>query len=165
MQQRGIGQHRGFHIDHMWEHFVAHLNELERGLGNLGTGGCDRGHGVSDVQDLAARHAVVRQRAQRGRPLAAFNGHVGHLRKVGCRDHCLDARKAQGGRGVDREDVGVRMRAALDPTHKHAGQAQIGAEGRAPCDLVRAIGANWPLPDHLQTICQTGIVHRAPPAC
>ena len=150
MQQRCIGRHRGLDLQHMRQHLVADIDQLQRSLCNVRCRGSHCGYRMADIKHLVPRHAVFAQRAQRGGALAGFEFDVVQFREIGRRHYRLDAGQRTRRRSVNRHDPGMGMRAALDAAGEHAGKAQVGTEVGSTGDFFSAIGANRALADDLQ---------------
>ena len=103
VQHRGAGPHRLVGIEHCRQRLVDDLDFRQRAPRDQRVFGCDRRHLLADVAHLAARHdrLVVHEHAE-----------VVDARHVGTGDDALDARHGLGFRRVDRDDAGVRVRAA-----------------------------------------------------
>ena len=149
VQDRRVGLHRFFDVDDVRQHVVADLDQLAGVLGDCRRRRGDRGHRVSVIEHLVARHAVARKIAEVHRPFAD-KGLLGRDRReiLPC-DHGLDARQCPRLLGIDRHDAGVGVRAALDLAPQHAGHHHVGAEIGLPGDLVDAVRANWTGADDL----------------
>ena len=163
VQQRRIGRHRRLHVDDVRQHLVLDADQRERLAQDIGRGRRHRRHRVTDIQDLVTRHAVFRERAQRGRALAGFHFLVAGLGEIGSGHHRLDAGQRARGGGVDAKEAGMGMGASLDAAGEHAGQSQVGAEVGATGDLVRTVGADRALADDLERRGRDGIGHRPAP--
>ena len=131
VQDRGAGRHGGDRIDHVRQHLVLDLDQLERLLGDRLARRRDRRHRVAVIERLLARHGVAAHVAADGAGL--------HLGEILPRHHRLDAGQPLGRRDVDRLDAGMGMRAAQDLADQHAGQEQVGSELGAPRHLVDAV--------------------------
>ena len=70
VQDRRIRRHRRFDIDNERQHFVLHVDQLQRFIGDRLSRGGDGGDGVALIQRLAARHDVQRQVAEVHRAFA-----------------------------------------------------------------------------------------------
>ena len=144
VQQRRVGRHRRFNLNHMGQHFVVNLNQAQRFIGNARTGcryRCDR---MANIQYFIARHYVQADIAQGGGALTAFDRNIGQHRKVGRSDDRFDAWQRACRRCINTDDSGVGMRAALDTAGQHSREPQIGAKVGATGDLVGAVGADGP---------------------
>ena len=112
------------HVDHGGQLVVLDHDRLERVRGGVAVPGDDDGHAVAGVLDLVDRQRGVHRRDHvgRDRPGAGHRGphHVGEVAPAVGGD---DAGHLQGRRHVDREDLGVRHRAAQ---HGHVQQARQG---------------------------------------
>ena len=140
VQDRGAGLHRLLDVDHVRQHAVAHVDELERLARDRVGGRGDRGHGMAVVERLLARHDVARDVAQVHLHLARGDDAVLLLAEVGGGDDGLHAGQRGGLRGVDRLDDRMGVRAAQDAAHELSRHVPVGAEARAAGDLVGAIG-------------------------
>src|SRR5271170_3856934 len=85
------------------------------------------------------------------------------VRKIGSRRYSLDPGQCHRLVGVDRDDPGVGMRAALDPAPQHARHFHVGAKIGAASDLVDPVRADRTGADNLQCVL-IEITHRAPSA-
>ena len=70
VQDRRIFGHRLFAIDHVWQHLVLDLDQVERLGGDDRRNGGERGDRVTLIQYLVARHDVARQVAEIHRAFA-----------------------------------------------------------------------------------------------
>ena len=142
MQQRGVGLHRLFDVDHMRQHVIGDLDQLAGLLGDCRRDRGNRRHGVPVIERPLARHAVLRQVAEIHRPFADERLLRRDRREILPGDHRLDPRQRLCLFGVDRQDAGVRVRAALDLAPQHARHHHVGAEIGPPGDLVDAVRAD-----------------------
>ncbi len=142
VQQRSVGLHRLFDVDDVRQHMVVDLDQLAGFLGDRRRGGGDGGHCVPVIERPLARHAIGRQVSEIHRPFADERLFRGDRREILPSDHRLDPGQCPGLLGVDRQDAGVRMRAALDLAPQHARHHHVGAEIGAPGDLVDPVGAD-----------------------
>ena len=139
--RRAIG-HRLVHVQHGIEDLVLDLDEVERVLGDVLVGGADSGHGVAGVEHLVRSEHVVAHPLE-GRERLTEVDHVAvDAREVGVRDDGLHAVERERLRGVDADDAGVRVRAALDAAVEHAWETHVSAVLGPAGHLVGAIGAH-----------------------
>ena len=61
MENGGIGLHRAFAIHHRRQHFIFDFDQCERFLGNIPTGGGNRGNRVTVVEHFVVGNNVVPQ--------------------------------------------------------------------------------------------------------
>ena len=142
--------HRVLDVDHVRQHAVAHVDELER-LARDRVGGRRHGrHGMAVVERLLARHDVARDVAQVHLHLAGRDDAVLLLAEIGRGDDRLHAGQRGRPRHVDRLDDGMGVRAAQDAAHELARHVPVGAEARAAGDLVGAVGAAGTRADDLE---------------
>ena len=98
---------------------VADVDQIERPCGGFGIVGRDQRHRLADMaHDVGGEDPPV--------PVHDAIVEIEGLRHVGCGQHSLDARQRAGPRRVDRDDPGMRVRAAQDGCGQFAFQAQIG---------------------------------------
>ena len=142
VHERRIGRHRRLDIHNVRQDLIRNLDQIERLLGDRGRGRRDGGDGVPFVERLALCHAVERQVAQIVRRSADMRLVRRYVGKIGAGDDRLHARKRQRLSDIDRNDTGMRVRAALDPAPQHAGHRHVGAEIGAAGDLVDPIGTD-----------------------
>ena len=162
MEDRRVLRHRLLHVDDVGEGFVGDLHEFGGAARRGGAGRGDGGDGVAVVEGLVARHDVGGQVAEIDLRLAGGE-ELGAVERgeIGRGDDRLDARRRLGFRGVDGEDAGVRVRAAHHRAVQHAGKVEVGAEARAPRNLVDAVGANRPRAD--DAVFGVAVLHGQPP--
>ena len=122
---RGAGVERPLGVDHHRQRLVLDVDQLQRVPGRVPV----LGH---DERDLLALEAHLVGGQDRLRVLGD-GGHPGQPERgqVLPGDHGLDPGVGLGRRGVDRDDPGVRERAAQDRAVQHAGQLDVVHE-RAP---------------------------------
>ena len=147
VQQRRVGLHRLFDVDDVRQYVVIDLDQFAGLLGDRRRDRGDRGHRVPVIERPLAGHAVAREIAEVHRPFADKRLLRGDRREVLPGDHRLDPGERLGLCGVDRQDAGVRVRAALDLAPQHAGHHHVGAEIGAARDLVDPVGADRAGPD------------------
>ena len=143
VQDGGIRPHGGLDIGDVGQDLVVHRDERQGFARQPDARGRDGGNGVSVVEGLAARHDVGEHRPQ----VRIAAGQVG---EVGAGDDRLDAVERERPGGVDRTDARMRMRAAQDCTHQHAGSRHIGAEAGATRHLVDPVRAHGPRAHHVE---------------
>ena len=142
VDRHGIGRHglAGGEVGRQLAHL--HLDEAD---GLVGGGLVDGRHGRHRLALVA--HLVARQRV-----LAAGDGqHAEGLVAVGAGDDGQHARQLGGLGGVDLEDLGVRVGAAIDAPRQHARLQHVGGVLGAAGDLLRPVhhrhigadGMNW----------------------
>ena len=142
VQDRRARLHRIYRVDHMRQHFIIHLDQLQRAPGDSFAGRGDRGDRVTVKQRLLARH---------GHACHVTGGTACRLiREVVTGNNGLHTGKCFGGRCIDRLDDRMRMRAAQNAAEEHAGQEEIGTEFRATGNLVQAVMFNRVGPDYVQ---------------
>ena len=117
--QRRIGLERFEGVDDDLERLVVDLDLEHRVGGGVAVGGDDRGDFLSVVDDFFDRQyhlLIAHQRRHPGQPggIEVLAGDDGH-----------DAGHRQRFRGVDVQDLGVRVRAAHDVEVEHAGQVDV----------------------------------------
>ena len=134
-QQRGVGGHRFIDVDDVRQHLVFDLDQGDRLFGDGVADRGDGGDGMAFVIDLLARHDVARDVPEVHRD--AFRPDVVEFlrRQVGGGHDRLHTGQLLGGGGVDRQDFGVRVRAAQDLAVDHARELQVGAVHRAARDF------------------------------
>ncbi len=150
MEERRAVGHRRLDVHHIRQHFVLHLDQVERLFGDRRRGCRDGGHRVAFVEHLAPGHAVARQVAQivrRGADMSPLRRHVG---KIGAGDDRLDPGERRRLCGIDADDAGVRMGAALDAAPQHARHHHVGAEIGPAGDLVDPVRTDRPGADDLE---------------
>jgi hypothetical protein len=150
VQDRRAGSHRVLDVDHERQHLVLNVDEVERLIGDRLRGGGDGGNRMAFIQRLPPRHDVARQITKVHRAFANERLFRGDLREVVGGQHSHHARQSLGLAGVDRYDIGMCVRAALDLAPQHAGGPGVGGEQRAAGDLVHAIRTDRPRADNLQ---------------
>ena len=107
----------------------THL-ELDQADGSLGGGVVDRRdrrHRLAAIAHLVARHGMFAARDRQ---------HAERLVAVGAGDDRLHARQLQRLGDIDRDDLGVRIGAAVDAPGQHARRDQIGGVFRPARDLL-----------------------------
>ncbi len=162
MQDRCALRHRRLDIHHIGQHFVLHLDQVERLFGDRRRGCRHGGHRVALVEHLAPGHAVARQVAQivrHGADMGALRRYVG---EIGAGDDRLDPRQRRRLCGIDPDDAGMGVRAALDAAPQHARHHHVGAEIGPAGDLVDAVRTDRPGADDLEARL-VEITHRATP--
>ncbi len=159
VQHRRIRRHRRLDVDDVGQHFVLDRDERQRRLGDGGRDGGDGGDGVALVERLVAGHAVAREVAEVHRAFADERLLVGDLGEVGGGHHGAHAGELFRLRGVDGEDAGMRVRAALDLGPQHPRQRHVGAELGAAGDFIDAVGADRAGADDLQLGLGGDVVH------
>ena len=161
-QQRRVVRHRLVHVDDVRQHFVVHLDQRRRLIGDRGAGGRDRGHRVALVQRLLARHDVARDVPEVHRDALGADVVEFLVRQVLRGDHRLHAGQLLGRRGVDRADARMRVRRAEDPAVQHAGQLVVAAVHRASRHLGHAVRTDRPGSHPLEALYGVGhdcVVH------
>ena len=162
MEDRRVLGHRLLHVDDVGQRLVGDLDELGGAARGGGARRGDGGDGVTVIEGLIARHDVGGQVAEIDLRLAGGE-ELGAVERgeIGRGDDRLDARRRLGFRRVDGEDAGMRVRAAHHRAVQHAGKVEVGAEARAPGDLVDAVGANRPRAD--DAVFGVAVLHGQPP--
>ena len=61
VQYRRVIRHRRIDVDHVRQHFLLHVDQVERRIADCLRRRRNGGHGVTLIQRLATRHAVARQ--------------------------------------------------------------------------------------------------------
>ena len=143
---------------HRRQHFVFHLDEAHRLLGDVHVDGRHRGDGVAAVQRFFLRQHVVAEELQVHRALAQVFDPVGRLWEVAVRHHRLDAGQRLRLAGIDRLDARVGVGTAQHLAVQHARQAHVGAVYGPAGHLVGAVRAHRPGTDHFISRC---ICHQA----
>ena len=139
----GVLFHGVLGVEHRRQHLVAHVDEGQGLLGDMGAGGRHRRYrmpaveGLLPGQDVPAVEAVV----DHG-PFLLVGGPGGGLRQIGCGDHALDPRQGQGPAGVDGLDAGVSMGAAQKLAVEESRHLDIGAVPGTARHLVEAVMAD-----------------------
>jgi hypothetical protein len=142
VQDRRVGPHGLDHVDHVRQHLVRHVDELERLAGDGRAGGGHGGHRVALVERLLARHDVPHHVLVVHHHLAGRDELGGLVGEIVAGDDGLHAGQRLGLRRVDLHDARVGMRAAQHAADELAGQVEVGAEACASRDLVDAIRAD-----------------------
>ena len=150
MQQRCIRGHCRFYIDDVRQLFVLDFDQLDRFGRDRRRKGRHRSHGMTFVKHFVPRHDIARQITEVHRAFADEGLFRADLGKVGGRHDRLDPGKRQCLVGVDPEDAGMGIWAALDLAVKHARYSPIGTEIGAASDLLDPIWTNGPGADNLQ---------------
>jgi hypothetical protein len=145
-----VRQHRRLDIHDVRQDLVLDLDQVERLLGDRLRGRCHRRHRVALIEHLALGHTVQRQITQIVRRRADMGALGRYIGKIGPRHHRLDAGQAQRLLGVDRDDAGMGMGAALDPAPQHPRQRHVGAEIGPAGDLVDPVRTDRPGADDAQ---------------
>ncbi len=158
VQERRARLHRLLDVDDVRQHLVLHLDQVGGLLGDRRRGRSNRSNRVAIIEHLAARHAVGREVAEVHRSLADESFFRRDRWEIVARHHRLDAGQRQRLCGVDRQDAGVRVRAALYLAPQHAGHCHVGPEIGAADHLVDPVGTDRPGADDLQT-CLVEIRH------
>ncbi len=160
VQYRRIVRHRRLDIHDMRQYLVLNLDQVERLFGDRRRDRRDRGDRVSFVERLSLGHAVARQVPQimRHRPDGALAWR--DVREVGACRHRLDAGQRHRLVGVDRDDAGMGVGAALDLAPQHAGHFHVGAKVGPAGNLVDAVGTDRPGADNFQRLL-VEVCHRA----
>jgi hypothetical protein len=140
VQDRRAVLHRRLDVDDVRQHLVVDLDERERVARDRLAGRRDRGDGVALIERLVARHDVAADVAQVDLHLAGRDDLVGLRREVLAGHHRLDTGQRLGGRGVDRPDHGMGVRAAQHLADQLSRHVEVGAEARATGDLVGTVG-------------------------
>ena len=122
-ERRAVGE-GGLHVHHGGQLVVLHGDRLEGVSGGVAVPGDDDRDAVADVADLVGGQRGVHRRHHVGgdRP-GARHGRAHHVGQVGAAVGGDDAGHLERGRHVDRDDRGVRHRAAQ---HRHVQQAGQG---------------------------------------
>ena len=107
---------------------VVDVDQVEGAMRGRRVDGCDRGHLVTDAAD----HPVLERDVVVPEPEAA-------LVHVACVNHCIYAWHGFGRGGVDVQDPGVGMGAALDRAGQQAAQLQVVGVSGASGDLVGGV--------------------------
>ena len=131
----GSARLQGFEgIVHGGQQLVLHADQVEGALGGRRVHGGDRGHLVPDAADypVLERDVVV----------AVPERSLGDVAGV---DHRIDARDGFRRGGVDAQDPGMGIRAALDSPGQQPAQLEIVGVGGAPGDLVGGVELRDPL--------------------
>ena len=149
MQQRRVGLHRLFDVDHMRQHVIGDLDQLAGLIGDCRRNRGNRRNGVPVIERSVARHAVLRQVAEIHRPFADERLLRRDRREILPGDHRLDPGQCLCLFGVDRQDAGVRVRAALDLAPQHARHNHVGSEIGPAGDFVDPVWANRASADNL----------------
>ena len=140
-QRRGV-EHRVADVEDGRELLVLDFDQGDGVFRDVVVGGGDGGDGVALVEHLVGGDHVVEQPLEVGAALAGVDVLVGGAGEVGVGDHGEHAGQGTSLGGVDRLDLGVRMRAAEDAPVEHAGQGEVGPVlGRAG-DFVNAVVAD-----------------------
>ncbi len=142
VQERGVGPHGFDDVDHVREHLVLHVDELQRAPGDRHARGGHRRDRVALVERLLARHHVPDDVLVVHHHLAGRDELRGLVGEIVPGDHGLDAGQRLGLRRVDRDDARVGVRAPQHPPDQLARQVEVGAEAGATRHLVDAVGAN-----------------------
>ena len=122
VEHRRVRRHRLAHVDHVRQHLVVDLDQVQRLLGDGLRGRRHRGHGMAVVERLPARHDVLRHVAVVDRHLARRHPLVGNLGHLVAGDDGLHAGQRARLRRVDGADARVGVGAAEDAPHQHARQ-------------------------------------------
>ena len=141
VEDRRIGLHRVAHVDHVGQHFVIDLDQLQRRTGDGIAGGGDGGDRMAVIEHVFARHHVARDVAEIDHQFArcrVFDRHVG---EIVARHHRFYAGQRFRRGDVYRQDIGAGMRAAQHPADQLTGQRNIRCVTRASGDLVHGIAA------------------------
>ena len=150
MHQGRVILHRLLHIQHMGQHLVFDLNQIQRFFGNMDIDRRHRRHGISLIE-----HLFVRQH----RSTHILNAH--HLFAqisqlflcVKCqilpRNNRTYAFKHLGLARINRLSPSVCMRASQNFGMQHIGQIEVRTVNRPARHLIRAIVPHWPRPHDL----------------
>lgn len=109
MQQRRVRFHRLERVDDHGQRVVGDIDEIDAVLGDVAVVGDDDGDRFADVA-----HAADRQRPLVDGLLQHDQEGIGHRGDVLAGQHRVNARQGQGAGGIDRVDLGVRVRRAHD---------------------------------------------------
>jgi hypothetical protein len=136
VDHRRAGLHGGDGVEDRRQHFVFHLDQVERGLGDLGRFGGDDGDAVAHVAHLVVeRNLVPRVRV---RPRLPARG-VDDARDVLVGEHGMDARQRPRLAGVDARDAGVGVGAGEQRRVQHAGHVHVVGKDRLALDQLDRI--------------------------
>ncbi len=118
-----------FEVDHRLARVVGDVDRLDRVVGDRVAGGEHDGHTVTDVVDRVERDRVVRrvEHVLGDRP-GARHRRGPEVGEVGAGVDGAHARHRRGGAGVDRHDLGVRIRAAQHGHVERAGHLHVVGE-------------------------------------
>ena len=143
VQNRSIRPHRGLDIGDVGQDLVVHLDERERLARNRSARRGDGSNRMSVVQGFVARHDIREHRAQ----IRIAACQVGEIGAGDDRFHAVERERLG---SVDRPDPSVRMGAAQNRTHQHAGRRHIGAEAGPTGHLVDTVRAHGPRAHHVE---------------
>ena len=142
---RGPGVERRRGVDHRGQRLVVDVDELEGVPRRVPVLGHDERDLLALEPHLVGGQDRLHVLGQGGHP-----GQAAVLQRL-AGDHGLDPGVGLGGRGVDRDDPGVRERAAQDRAVQHAGKLDVVGEGALAADeagvflaLDRPVGAVLP---------------------
>ena len=138
-QQRGVGFHRVFDVDHMRQHFVIDFDQLQRLGGNRRRGRGNRSQRVSFVQHFFTRHDVARHVPEILRHALRAEIFKFVIRQIGRRNHAFDARQFERLAGVNFLDACMRVRRTQDFAPQHARQVVVSAVLRGAGKLGYAV--------------------------
>ena len=159
VQDGGVVGHRVLDVDDVGQHFVLHVDQRDRGVGDRLRRGGDGGYRVAFVQRFVPRQAVARQVAEVHRTFADECFLIGDVGKILRRHHGLHTRQLFRLAGVDRQDLRMGVRRAQHLAPQHAGHAHVGAELGGAGHLLHAVRTHRTTANDLQV--RSYVIHAA----
>ena len=148
MDDRRVRIERGLHVGRRGQRLPFDLDQLGRVLGLLAALGDDGHHRLA----LPARHLhgerVLGRRFQPFEMGENADPGIVDAGKVGSRDHRHHAGRGGGGRAIDGNDPGMRVRAAHEGGMHHARQHDVVDEGAAPVRQAPCVGPRHAAADY-----------------
>ena len=131
------------------QHFVIHIHQPQRFLGQMGRIGGDGGHRVAPVQRLFPRHHIAAVKAiVDGCPFLLVFDFRRYIGEIGGGNHGVHPRQRQRPAGVNPPDARMSVRTPQDLPVQHPRQMNVGGVARPPHHLVRPIVPHRPRADH-----------------
>ena len=158
VQQRRVRGHGRLDIGDMRQHFILHIDQGKRSIGDRRRDRRHRGHGVALVEHLVAGHAVEGNIANVRCTLTAGEFLGSLIREIRADDDRFHAGKRARLAGIDRDDARMGMRAAQDLADQLARHGEVRAVGRPSGNLVDTIGTRRARAHNSKGIARLGTI-------